>query len=93
MPDTRTPSAEAVLAALGRLSLTTITASYVEAAVAPASPGAAMYRVRVGPGVRWACSCPAAVYAGRGTSECKHGEALRLLVRALPAPLQGDWTP
>lgn len=87
---TRTPSAEAVLAALGRLRLVTITAAYLEAEVTTTSPGST-YRVRVGPGPKWACSCPSAVYGGRGASACKHAEALRLLIRALPSPLLGDW--
>lgn len=94
MPDaTATPAAstEAVLSALGRLRLTSITAEHLEAECAPARPSGQAYRVRVGPGSRWACSCPRAVYGGRRAAECKHAAALRVVANALPPALRGDW--
>lgn len=87
-----TAEACAVLAALHRLTITTITAAHLEAACARTAPGDPAYRVRVGPGRRWACSCPRAVYGGRRGEPCKHAAALRLLAGALPEPMRGDWT-
>lgn len=84
-------SACAVLAVLGRLRITAITASYVEAKVSSVRPGGAAYRVRCGLGTRWACSCPAATYGRRG-DPCKHALALRAVAGALPDVLKGDWT-
>lgn len=50
------------------------------------------YRVRID-GSTWACSCPAAVYAGRRNGNaCKHVSALRILRSALP-PAFGGGTP
>lgn len=86
----RTPQPAAVLDALGRLQLTSIAAASLEATVT-ASNGE-RYRVRIAAGGRWACSCPAAVYGGRAAPPCKHALALRLLARALPEALRGDWT-
>ena len=84
------PHPAAVLDALGRLRLVGIAAAFLEATVS--ADRREPYRVRIGPGPRWACSCPAAVYGGRAAPPCKHAAALRLLAHALPDPLRGDWT-
>lgn len=88
----RTAAAECVLDALTRLHITSISAAYLEAAVTPARPDGAAYRVRISTGNRWACSCPAATYGGRRAAVCKHAAALMVLAKALPQPLRGDWT-
>lgn len=87
---TRSTHAAAVLDAFARLRLIGIAQAFLEAEV-QASKGEP-YRVRIGPGRRWCCSCPSAVYGGRRAEPCKHAVALRLLARALPDPLRGDWT-
>lgn len=46
------------------------------------------YRVRVD-GQSWACSCPAAIYAGRRGKACKHTQALRIIRRTLPLTFGG----
>lgn len=86
----RSPAPGAVLDALSRLIITNIAAAFVEAEGTPARPGVHGYRVRVGPGARWACSCPAARYGARGGEPCKHAAALRLVVGTLPADLRGE---
>ncbi len=88
----RTPAAEAVLDALTRLRITTISATFLEGTVTPARSGGSTYRVRISRGGRWTCSCPAATYSGRRAEPCKHATALRTLAAALPGPLRGDWT-
>lgn len=88
----RTPAPQAVLDALSRLRITSISATFLEATMTPIRSGGSAYRVRVSTGGRWACSCPASTYGGRRSTPCKHAVALRALAAALPEPLKGDWT-
>lgn len=88
----RAAAAEAILGALSRLRITSISAAYLEATATPARSGGSAYRVRISGRERWACSCPAATYGGRRAAVCKHAAALRALAQALPDPLKGDWT-
>lgn len=91
MTTTASPAAGAVLDALGRLQITTISSAYLEAVAKAARSTGATYRVLIGTGGRWACSCPAATYGGRRSAPCKHTAALRALAGALPSALKGDW--
>ena len=54
-------------------------------AVTPSTPGCAPYVVRAA-GTHWTCTCPAWRYSRTDPSTCKHVEAVRAAVCAVPEP-------
>lgn len=89
MSTTFAPADLALLDALDRTRLVRLGA-VIEAEV-QARDGST-YRCRLD-GAAWACSCPAAVYAGRSADPCKHARALGLIRSTLPETLGGTAQP